>query len=188
MITKLCNYARRSEFIIKIIQDCLKENPDQQLLVLAHNKSILKYFEESIEHKQIASVGYYVGGMKEEKLKESEGKTIILATYAMASEALDIKTLTTLVMTTPKTDITQSVGRILRVKHAQPLIIDIIDQHEIFQNQWKKRKVFYMKNNYKIIHSDNKKYVLNQWDTVYEKGVVEPKTKKSKQGKCLIKL
>ena len=30
----------------------------------------------------------------------------------MASEALDIKTLTTLVMATPKTDVTQSIGRI----------------------------------------------------------------------------
>ena len=34
----------------------------------------------------------------------------------MASEALDIKTLTTLVMATPKTDITQAVGRILPLK------------------------------------------------------------------------
>ena len=32
----------------------------------------------------------------------------------MASEALDIKSLTTLIMATPKVDIEQSVGRILR--------------------------------------------------------------------------
>ena len=56
-------------------------------------------------HRKIASVGFYIGGMKQEKLQESETKQIVLATYAMAAEALDIKTLSTLVMITPKTDI-----------------------------------------------------------------------------------
>jgi NDP-sugar pyrophosphorylase family protein len=46
----------------------------------------------------------------------SESKKVIIATYAMASEGLDIKTLTTLIMASPKTDVCQSVGRILRVK------------------------------------------------------------------------
>ena len=45
--------------------------------------------------------------MKEAALKESENCKIILATYAMAAEALDIKTLTTLILATPRTDIKQ---------------------------------------------------------------------------------
>ena len=53
--------------------------------------------------------------MKQKDLQETETKQIVIATYAMA-EALDIKTLSRLVMATPKTDITQSVGRILRMK------------------------------------------------------------------------
>ena len=91
------------------------------------------------------------------KLKESEGKKIILATYAMAAEALDIKTLTTLVMATPKTDVTQSIGRILRVKDNNPLVIDIIDYHTIFQNQAKKRLAYYHKQNY-IVHQYTDKH------------------------------
>ena len=79
--------------------------------------------------------------MKEEALKESE-KEIIIATYAMASEGLDIKTLTTLLMATPKTDVCQSVGRILRVKHSNPLVIDIVDNHEIFEKQFLKDELF----------------------------------------------
>jgi superfamily II DNA or RNA helicase len=88
--------------------------------------------------------------MKEAALKESEGRKVIIATYSMAAEALDIKTLTTLIMATPKTDIEQAVGRILRDKHASPLVIDIIDGQSIFLNQWKKRKAFYKKNKYTI--------------------------------------
>ena len=76
----------------------------------------------------------------------------------MAAEALDIKTLSTLVMVTPKTDITQSVGRILRMKHDNPIIVDIIDTHSTFQNQWKLRKRFYKKANYKIVTTTSSKY------------------------------
>jgi predicted helicase len=53
----------------------------------------------------------YYGGMKQECLKETETKQIVLATFSMAAEALDIKTLSTLFMVTPKTDIVQAVGR-----------------------------------------------------------------------------
>ena len=96
--------------------------------------------------------------MKQKNLQETELKQIVLATYAMAAEALDIKTLSTLVMVTPKTDITQSVGRILRVKHANPVIVDIIDAHDPFKKQWAQRKRFYKKNNYSISEIDSTQY------------------------------
>ena len=104
------------------------------------------------------AAGFYVGGMKPKDLRATESKQIVLATYAMAAEALDIKSLSTLVMVTPKTDITQSVGRILRMKHANPIIVDIIDTHSTFQNQWKLRKRYYNKNNYKIVTTTSTKY------------------------------
>ena len=158
MISKLCEYNRRSEFILKVLGDMLQENPAQQIMVLAHNKNILKYLHDAIQHRNIATVGYYIGGMKEKALKETEGRKVVIATYAMAAEALDIKTLTTLIMATPKTDIEQSVGRILREKHSNPIVVDIIDSHDTFKNQWRKRKTFYKKENYKIIYTTLPKY------------------------------
>ena len=56
----------------------------------------------------------------------------------MAEEGLDIKTLSTLIMATPKMDVTQSVGRILRQKHKQALVIDIVDSHCLFQTSFRK--------------------------------------------------
>ena len=158
MISKLCEYNRRSEFILKVLGDMLQENPAQQIMVLAHNKNILKYLHDAIQHRNIATVGYYIGGMKEKALKETEGRKVVIATYAMAAEALDIKTLTTLIMATPKTDIEQSVGRILREKHSNPIVVDIVDSHDTFKNQWRKRKTFYKKENYKIIYTTSPKY------------------------------
>ncbi len=172
MISKLCTYNRRSEFILQIIDSTFKENNNQQMMVLAHNKNILKYLFDAISYRGIAngSVGYYIGGMKEVDLKMTESKKVVIATYSMAAEALDIKSLTTLLMATPKTDIEQAVGRILREKHTNPVVIDIIDQHLPFRNQWRKRKTFYKKQNYKIVHQSK--------DT-------EENTKEDLPGKCL---
>ena len=77
----------------------------------------------------------------------------------MCSEGLDIATLSTLIFVTPKTDIVQSVGRILRTKHNNPIVIDIIDNHVLFQNQWKKRQSFYKKENYLIQMTTSNKYI-----------------------------
>jgi len=171
MISKLCNYNRRSEFIVEVVIKELQHNADQQIMILAHNKSLLQYLFKAIEHRKIATVGYYLGGMKESDLKASESKKIIIATYAMASEGLDIKTLTTLIMATPKTDVCQSVGRILRVKHTTPVVIDIVDAHDLFKNQWQKRKSYYKKQNYRIIVTDSGLYHSNEtngcWTTAY---------------------
>ena len=156
MITKLCNFNSRSEFIITVISKELLLKPDQHIILLSHNKSLLNYIFKAIEYRNICQVGYYVGGMKEQDLKQSESKKLILATYSMAAEALDIKSLTTLILATPKTDIVQASGRIMRQPHEQPLIIDIVDTHDIFQKQFAKRKKYYYSNNYKIITTSSK--------------------------------
>jgi superfamily II DNA or RNA helicase len=169
MIVKLCSYNPRNEFILRVLSDLLTENKNQQIMILAHNRSLLEYFYEAISTRNIATVGYYVGGMKESALKQSETKQVIVATFAMAAEALDIKTLTTLIMATPKTEIEQAVGRILRQKHGSPIVVDIIDNHEIFKNQWRKRRVFYKKENYRIMLTTSDKYVPDsqKWIPVF---------------------
>ena len=194
MISKLCSYNHRSEFIIQILQNELQQNPEQQIMILAHNKSLITYLYKAVEHRNIASVGYYIGGMKEADLKVSERKKVIIATYAMASEGLDIKTLTTLIMASPKTDVCQSVGRILRTKHTSPLVIDIVDSNDIFEKQWQKRRQYYIKQKYNIISIDNHLYMTGNWQTVYDpsKSVESIKRIKKKEeplkGVCLINL
>ena len=203
MISKICEFGPRRDFIVKVVRDLIRESPDSQIMVLAHNRSLLTYLHTALSHAASqseaggvrgsaegatsaklanhgfpATVGFYVGGMKQKDLQETESKQIVLATYAMAAEALDIKTLSTLVMATPKTDITQSVGRILRMKHENPIIVDIIDTHDTFQNQWKLRKRFYKKANYKIVTSTSKKYTdmeATEWFTAFD-----PKNKNKK--------
>ena len=136
MMKKICELNHRREFLLKVIEDLVESGNDEtQIMVLGHYKTILTYIYEAIKHRGIGTVGYYIGGMKEKDLKISEGKKIIIATYAMAEEGLDIKTLTTLVMATPKSDVTQAVGRILRKKRDESVVVDIVDPHIIFQKK-----------------------------------------------------
>jgi superfamily II DNA or RNA helicase len=158
MIKKICEFNDRTEFILTILTTLLSDKNNEQIMILAHNKSILTYLHDAIQHRKIASTGYYIGGMKQSDLKITESKQVVIATYAMAEEALDIKTLTTLIMATPKTDVTQAVGRILREKHVNPIIVDIVDSHPNFKRQWDKRKKYYLTQNYAIVQSTNATY------------------------------
>ena len=197
MIRKLCEFNNRSEFILKVLQDLLEEDTKRQVMILAHNKSLLKYLYDAVEHRNIASVGYYVGGMKEAALKETESKKVVIATYAMAEEALDIKTLSALILATPKTDVTQAVGRILRMKHDNPVVVDIVDQHDVFQKQFVKRRRFYMKCKYEIDTTTNQRYLKDKTDfdvlfkpgekaQKYKKKIEKTEKTKKGQGKCLL--
>jgi superfamily II DNA or RNA helicase len=185
MLSKICNYNRRSEFILKVVEDMFIENPKQQIMIIASYRNILAYFFEAINFKKFATVGYYVGGMKEAALKLTENKQVVLATYSMAAEGLDIKTLTTLVMATPMTKIEQSVGRILRQKHEKPpIVVDIIDTHSNFQNQWAKRRRFFKAQNYKIIQITSSTYTtdIKKWRTTFEPNLAKQEPPSDDEG------
>ena len=141
-------------------------------IIMSHNLNILHYIYKKFVCKNLASVGYYIGGMKESELKISASKQVILSSFQMASEGLDISTLNSQFLITPKSDLVQIVGRIMRAKHkfSHPIIYDFIDTHDIFQRQWFKRKAYYKSQNYKIIGSNSLDYNSNfeTWKTMYE--------------------
>jgi len=166
-------------------------------IVMAHNLNVLEYIYTKFVCKNLASVGYYVGGMKEQELKASEKKQVILASYSMCSEGLDIPTLTTEFLISPKTDVVQIVGRILRAKHAtaHPIIYDFVDSHDVFQRQWLKRKAYYKKQNYRIIGTNSNVYTIDtkKWTKISEGTCIDDELdeeenddKKGVIGKCLL--
>jgi len=87
-----------------------------------------------------------------ESLEKSSKCDILFASYQLVSEGTDIPTLNTLIMTTPKKQIEQVVGRILRAKtQFTPLILDIVDSSfSVYQNQSYYRNRYYRKCNYSI--------------------------------------
>ena len=138
--------------------------------------------------------------MKDHELKKSEQECdILLGTFSMASEGMDIPKLDTIILSSPKSDIIQSVGRILRKKEEDrvyvPLIIDINDIFSMFINQSKKREKYYKKCKYNIIkktkynqHIDNNNQDIDKNIDKNSQNILnDMKVKKYKQGKCLIK-
>lgn len=179
MVAKLCAYKPRTEFIIRVIQDLLVETGSKpedgaaKIMILAQQKKVLGYIMDALVSRGIATAGYYMGGMKAAALKESETKQIVIGTYAMAQEGLDIKSLTTLVMVTPMVNIEQAVGRIKRVTGIKPIVVDVVDTHKNFQNQWRKRRAFYKSEGCEIVTVKSREYLAyseplrTPWKMVY---------------------
>jgi superfamily II DNA or RNA helicase len=152
MINNIASFMPRTNFIVEKTVECIRDM-NRQVLILSDRKEQLRDIERAMVEKGI-EIGYYIGGMKQSALELSTKKLAILATYQMAAEGLDIATIDTIVLATPKTDIEQAVGRI-RPKQGDserntPLVIDIVDEFSIFENQAFKRLAFYKKKNYEI--------------------------------------
>jgi len=152
MINNICGFAPRDKVIIDMIHSVLHDEPKRQVLVLSDRREHLKQLSMLLNKSWSSSI--YVGGMKAGALAECEGKTVIFATFAIASEGYDQKGLDTLVLASPRSDVVQSVGRILRDKPCDrahvPLVIDVVDTFSLFTNQGNKRISFYKSCNYSI--------------------------------------
>jgi superfamily II DNA or RNA helicase len=140
MITAVTELEDRNTLIIKTVEDALTLG--RRVLVLSDRR------EHCFElHKKIGSKsGLYVGGMKEADLNESSQKQVVIATFQLAHEGLDIPVLDTVVLATPKSDIKQSIGRIMREtpgKKNDPQIYDIVDHWSVLNSMFRKRCVIY---------------------------------------------
>lgn len=128
----MCANEERNRLIIGQLILAVKAGRKIMLLSerLNHLARLHRLFEDMWTDGTSPAIGYYVGGMKEEQLSYSEKCQIILATWQMVKEGLDIPPLDTLFMATPSGDVTQAVGRILRPHEGKkdPVVVDFIDR------------------------------------------------------------
>lgn len=154
MINKICEFPPRNYMIVRTLMDILKKEPDRQVLILSERRNHLTELENLLKLHGVESIGYYIGGMKQDDLDESAKKKIVLGTFQLASEGMDIPTLNTLILASPVSSIEQAIGRIQRQKKADrkytPLVIDIWDEFSLFDGQGRKRSKFYQQNKYNI--------------------------------------
>ncbi len=153
LLGQVTEHLPRTQAVGEIVMDLVKDK-NRRVLILSERKVMLEALEAFFADTGI-HVGYYIGGMKEKDRNHAgENAQILLGTYSMASEGMSIKTLNTIVLASPRKKVEQSVGRILRQRPeertADPLIVDILDRHGIYQGQYRKRRVFYKQCGYKI--------------------------------------
>jgi len=73
--------------------------------------------------------------MSKIELSHTKQRRVVLGTYKMCSTGTDVPRWDTLVMATPRADVKQAIGRVLRSVQGkkQPVIFDLVDKNAIFQ-------------------------------------------------------
>jgi superfamily II DNA or RNA helicase len=174
IVTNLSEIDKRNAYIYDLIYNIKEKDPSRKMLILSGRKDQLNKLNELLKDVFEGEIGFYIGGMKEKDLKISESKDLILATYEMVSEGLDIQALDTMVMCTPKAGVNQTIGRILRKKpedyENQPLIIDIVDQIPTTIFMGLARKKIYTSREYEITYFEIKENNTEKtWEHDYTK-------------------
>jgi superfamily II DNA or RNA helicase len=77
----------------------------------------------------------YIGGLSEGVREAAKTRRVLAATWKMFDRGTDIPALDTCIFGTPKSDVVQAAGRILRKFKGkkEPLILDLVDESRIFQ-------------------------------------------------------
>ena len=146
MLNTLAGDPARNNIIADRLKEC--HSKGRYIIVLSDRIKQLELLTELlIQHKNIdeSDIGFYIGTTNQSNRAISAKRKIIMSTYMMAKEGLDIPRLDTICFATPKGDVVQASGRIQR-KHAEkktPLIIDIVDTFSIFEQlRWKRWKFY----------------------------------------------
>ena len=166
-ITNLITIGRRNRFIIDLVEEILIEE-GRKILILSERIEHLQLLKKRLDERNLCTSGFYIGGMKQNKLDESAKCQIIFGTFQMASEALDIKGLNTLIMATPRREIEQTIGRVTRDPNSKvrPIVIDILDNLDSFIRQGYYRRNFYRKNGYQIMFAEVEDNIIIKEDDI----------------------
>ncbi|CAH6421552.1 Superfamily II DNA or RNA helicase [uncultured virus] len=191
MITNLYQIESRNNFIINIIYNLLQIE-GRKIIILSGridhlkklydllNKKFIEKIKEGIIEPNEFSVSFYIGKMKQRELELASKSDVIFGSYEMAQEGLDIDDLNTLVFATPKKNIIQSIGRIMRKPLKQgdvnPLIVDIIDQYSCFTDWGEKRVKYYESKKFEVCeYSAWKENIISIKDFLLRKKIIRDK-------------
>jgi hypothetical protein len=162
MITDLVEHPERNQMIVNLIRKLLREEPSRQILVLSDRRLHCQFLQSHFPDIS----GLYMGGMKEVDLNTTSTKKIIFGTFSQAHEGLDIPTLDTVILSTPKSDIKQSIGRILREtggKKNTPKIFDVLDKWSLLYAMYQKRRRVYKEGGFIITGLEDAEPVVNEF-------------------------
>jgi superfamily II DNA or RNA helicase len=106
----------------------------RKILVYSHTIDHLRILRKLLDEQLVdkikdksVTIDFYIGGMKEEQLDAAAECTIILASFQMAKDSLDIPSLDTVVLAGPVRNPQQPAGRACREyeNKKQPIVVDM---------------------------------------------------------------
>lgn len=155
---KLINYLAEHKRRNLIISDDLFKLSEQghSIILLSdrveHLNELYRLLPTEQQNDAVILHGKVKKADREQALEEmrTKKKHILLATYQLAKEGLDVPCLDRLLLATPVKDyaiVVQSVGRIARVCEGkcEPVVYDYVDDIGFLEGMWKKRCTSYRK-------------------------------------------
>ena len=157
MVTDLSRLSERNNIIINYINQMSKIS---RVLVLSDRVDQLIQLSKGLNNLDFVIL------TSKSTLKERndiQTATVVLSTYGLSSEGLDVTGLTSLVLATPRKEIQQVVGRVTRDKSKVTRILDIIDTFSLFLGQSYVRTRYYRSVNAKLeiveeLHKETSSY------------------------------
>lgn len=170
MINRICAFMPRNRALVCELLSILEGEPARRVLVLSDRRDHLHQLAVLLQEAGVKDVGFYYGGVAQEALKQTEACRVILGTFQFVSEGFDVPGLDTLVLASPKSDVIQAVGRILREKPEarkhDPLVFDMVDTFSLFEKQGAKRLKYYQAQRFsidRVQRLEDAKEVLNNF-------------------------
>jgi len=139
MLSKMAKDKKRTAIIVAQIGLQMKNG---YILVLSDRIAQLQAIHKILGSEISVIYAGKLGKNKAAVLELAKTKRVLLSTYAMVSEGVDIPHLNILIFATPRSNVTQSVGRIGR-KSQNCLLIDVVDRYEYTERQLIKREMIY---------------------------------------------
>jgi superfamily II DNA or RNA helicase len=132
---RVAKSSGRMNLLARIVKTLDEKGHD--ILVLSDRINHLQWLKNEIVARGVNEdeIGFLIGNKKELT------KRIILGTYGSAGMGVDIPRLTALVLATPRADIEQAVGRVLR--QGTPIVVDIVDTASSIMKGWAAKRAKY---------------------------------------------
>ena len=144
MLTTFANDRSRNAVIIAQIGLQIKSG---FILILSDRISQLQYLQKKVGDDLSIIYAGKMGKDKKQILETAKLKKVVFSTYQMMAEGVDIPHLNVLILATPRSNVTQAIGRIGR-QGQNCLLVDIVDRYEYTERQFIKREMIYKKQKY----------------------------------------
>lgn len=150
MLNKLADDSERTAMVAQHLHKHL--GAGRQIIVLSDRINQL----ESVSAATVAlgtsadDVALYIGRCSAAERERASEKQLVLSTYSLAREGLDLARLDTLCLLTPSSSVEQATGRILRPNPDKkiPLVLDVVDPYSLFAHMSQKRLRYYKSRSY----------------------------------------
>jgi len=162
LINWLAKNRKRNAILLRVLCRALEKG--RKVIALSDRLEQVHLLADEVERRMPQyRVLRYVGATKKKDQAKAHEADLLIGTYGMAKDALDLPALDTLVFLTPKADVEQPVGRILRgcAGKKDPMVVDPIDaisdvggrevKNDILGRFWGKRARLYAAKGFEII-------------------------------------